>query len=457
MIKTDLMFESLLLLLKQNLFYCFVLPVWLFKGITHFKLQLAKRVDVPVSDLPLNTEFYSYLQKQKAAGQELILVSASNQKAVDAVSEHIKLFDASYGSDETTNLKAQKKLLKIRERSGEKSFAYAGNSSDDIPIWRSATQAIIVNCQSNISKSVNVSQKVEFDRPSALPRKLLQAIRPHQWLKNLLVFIPLVLSHQILDMELVSSVVVTFISFSLCASSVYILNDLVDLHSDRRHRNKCKRPFASGELPLAVGFIAGPTLFVLGALIALTLPVNFQLIFLLYWLVNLLYSFYLKRLFMVDVVTLSFLYTLRIIAGAEAISIETTNWLLGFSFALFVGLALVKRVTELLNIIPERSTNIEGRAYNRNHLKILSTIGIFSSSIAVSVFAFYITAPETTELYRTPLILWVIFPLLIYLLYRIWLSAFNLQMDEDPVLFALTDRIGQLIVLACGILLWLAS
>lgn len=457
LIKTDLMFESLLLLLKKNIFYALVLPFWLIKGKTHLKLQLAKRIDLPVSNLPLNTEFYSYLRGQKEAGREIILISGSSQRAVTAISEHIKLFDASYGSDEDTNLKAKKKLQKIRELSGERGFAYAGNSLDDIIIWQAASQSIIVNCYADISQSIDSSQKLRFDQPSSLTIKLLQAIRPHHWLKNILVFVPLVLSHQILNIELLSLAAVTFISFSLCASSVYVLNDLIDLNNDRCHWRKRNRPFASGDLPLIIGFIIGPLFFLTGAIIALFLPLGFQLIFLLYWFVNLLYSFYLKRLFIVDIFILSFLYNLRIIAGAESISIETTNWLLGFSFALFLGLAIVKRVAELHNAITRRKIGIEGRAYKQRHLKLLSSIGIFFSAIAVSIFAFYISAPETTELYDAPLILWAILPLLTYLLYRIWYNALNQKMNEDPIIFAATDLIGQLIVIICGVFIWLAS
>ena len=451
------MFESILLLLKKNIFYGLVLPFWLIKGKTHLKLQLAMRIDLPVSNLPLNTEFYSYLRGQKEAGREIILISGSSQRAVTAISEHIKLFDASYGSDEDTNLKAKKKLQKIRELSGERDFAYAGNSLDDIIIWQAASQSIVVNCYADISQSIGSSQKLSFDQPSSLTIKLLQAIRPHHWLKNILVFVPLVLSHQILNIELLSLAAVSFISFSLCASSVYVLNDLIDLNNDRCHWRKRNRPFASGDLPLIIGFIIGPIFFITGAIIALFLPLGFQLIFLMYWFVNLLYSFYLKRLFIVDIFILSLLYNLRIIAGAESISTETTNWLLGFSFALFLGLAIVKRVAELHNAIARRKINIEGRAYKQHHLKLLSSIGIFFSAIAVSIFAFYISAPETTELYDAPLILWAILPFLTYLLYRIWYNALNQKMNEDPIIFAATDLIGQLIVIICGVFIWLAS
>ena len=457
LIKTDLLFESLLALLKKNILYVFAILFWSIKGRANLKFEVARKTDLSASDLPLNTEFYNYLQEQRETGRQMVLISGSNQRSANTVGEHIGLFDAIYGSDRTTNLKAKQKLLKIKELSEGRDFAYAGNSADDMIVWRSAAQVIMVNCHDRISKLVRDKDKLEFDHPPGVSRKLLKAIRPHQWLKNLLVFVPLILSHQILDPKLLASLIITFISFSLCASSVYILNDLVDIIDDRRHWNKHKRPFAAGDLPLIAGFIAGPLMFIAGATIALTLPINFQFIFLLYWLVNLLYSFYLKQLFIVDVATLSLLYTLRIIAGAEAIYIETTTWLLGFSFALFFGLAIVKRVTELLNVISDGGYVIPGRAYNRNQLRMLSTAGIVSSAIAISIFALYISAPETTELYDSPLILWAILPLLICLFYRIWRSALTFKMNEDPVLFALTDRSGQLIVLVCGFLLWLAS
>ena len=456
-IKTDLMFESVILLLKKNILYVFAIIFWLIRGRAHLKFELARKTDLSASDLPLNVEFYKYLEGQRKNGREIVLISASNQKAAEVVGEHLGLFDATYGSDKSINLKAERKLQKINELSGGRDFAYAGNSADDLIIWRSAAQVIIVNCHKRIAKLVRATEKIEFDRPPRIARELFKAIRPHQWLKNLLVFVPMILSHQILDLELLALAIITFISFSLCASSIYVLNDLVDLGNDRRHWNKHKRPFASGDLPLPVGFIAGPLMFISGTAVAFALPINFLFIFFFYWLINLVYSFYLKQLLILDVVTLSSLYTLRIIGGAEAISIEATNWLLGFSFFLFLGLALVKRVTELLNVISIGDNDIPGRAYKKNQLTMLSAAGISSSAIAISIFAFYISAPETTELYDAPLVLWAILPLLICLFYRVWKSTLTFKMNEDPVIFALTDRLGQLIVLACGGLLWLAS
>ena len=412
---------------------------------------------MPVETLPVNTEFLRYLHMQKKENRELILISGSNQKSVDEVNNHMKLFDSTFGSDENVNLTSRAKLKKIEMLTKGKPFSYAGNSREDTVIWNKASQAVIVNCKVKTINSKKFKNALSFDPPEPALSQLLRSVRPHQWLKNLLVFIPLILSHQLSNTGLISDLLVTFISFSLCASSVYLMNDLFDLSHDRNHLTKFNRPFASGSLSVVTGLIAAPCLFVLGAIIALYLPINFLIIFIIYGLINFAYSFHLKNIFMLDVVILAFLYTLRIMAGAESIEVQTTSWLLGFSFSLFLGLALVKRVAELFNIISAGKTKIEGRAYHKEHMNFLKYTGIFSSAIAIGIFAFYITDPKTTELYAEPLILWAIFPLISYLLFRIWKTALRGEMSEDPVLFALTDHIGQIIVACCGVILWLAS
>ncbi len=457
LIKSDLTLESILLLLKKNLFFVFAIAFWLLQGRPYLKSQLAKRVQIPIEQVPVNTEFHEFLLQEKQRGRKLVLISASNQNAVEQVNSHFNLFSESIGSDETINLKSANKLAKIQEMSGGESFSYAGNSSADLPIWKEAAEILLVNCRDSIAEKFDTSNSKRFDNPPSQIAKLWQAIRPHQWLKNLLVFVPLVLSHQLNQPDLIILAIIAYISFCLCASSVYLLNDMLDLKSDRRHRSKSRRAFAAGELPLAIGFIAGPFLFLAGVLIALSLPQSFLFVLLIYWLLTSLYSFFLKRLFLVDVFTLAVLYTLRIIAGAAAISVQTTIWLLAFSFFLFLGLALVKRVTELLNVIAEGKQKVDGRAYEDKHLTLLSRIGTVSSAAAIAVFILYITAPETTQLYSTPLVLWLICPLLMFLLFRIWQFAHTQKLEEDPVLFALTDRIGQIIAVACGLLVWIAA
>ena len=457
LLKTDTLFEAMLLLLKKNIFHCLSLLLWLTKGRAHLKYQLFNKIDLPVAALPVNTEYLKYLQAQKKKNRELILISASSQKAVDQVKNHMEIFDAAFGSDANTNLKGQAKLEKIKTLTDGKSFAYAGNSRDDMVIWNEASQAVIVNCEVTAANSERFENALSFDPPEPTLGQLLRSVRPHQWLKNLLVFIPLVLSHQLLDTGLVSILFVTFISFSLCASSVYLMNDLFDLAHDRNHLTKFNRPFASGNLSIVTGLIAGPCLFLLGAITAFYLPYNFLIIFFTYGLINFAYRFYLKKIFLLDVVVLAFLYTLRIIAGAESIELQPTSWLLGFSFSLFLGLAMVKRVAELFNVISAGNKKIEGRAYNKDHMSFLSVTGILSTAVAVGIFAFYITDPKTTELYAAPLVLWASFPFLSYLLFRIWKNALEGEMSEDPVLFALTDHIGQILVVVCGVILWFAS
>ena len=459
LIRTDLLFESLLRLIRRNPLYLVVIPFWLLRGRAWLKHQLARRVKIDSAGLPYNEEFLSWLREQRALGRGMTLISASNELYVDAVSEHLGLFDAAVGSDTDNNLRSRRKLRRIEEIIEGGDFAYAGDSRADLPIWSTARQVVLVNCTPAIGRrfASRESDVLNFDSAGAVLRPLLRAMRPHQWLKNTLLFVPLILSHQLHQAELLFASAVGFIGFCFCASSVYLLNDMLDLDSDRAHKTKRERPFAAGDLPLAAGFLAAPALLAGAFLVALSLPPDFRLALLIYWLLTCLYSFALKRIFLLDVATLATLYALRVAAGAEAIEVVTTNFLIAFSLCFFLGLALVKRVTELVNLQATSASAVSGRAYRRSHEPLLSAIGGVASVMAVVVFAFYINAPATTRLYSSPLILWLICPLLIVLLGRIWRLARAGRLHEDPVLFAVEDRFSQLIVLTTGILIWLAA
>jgi 4-hydroxybenzoate polyprenyltransferase len=458
LIKTDVTFESLLLLIKKNLFFIAVIPLWLLKGRANLKYQLAKRVDLPHENLPYNQQFLSYLKQEKANGRTMTLISASNQQVVSKLNEHLKLFDTAIGSDKTKNLKSVNKLKHIEKLNSGASFAYAGNSKADLPIWLKAGKVYMVNCGESLALKMPEKADVitRFDMPGSTVKNFWQAMRPHQWLKNCLVFLPLILSHQLHRMDLMLMAVIGFVSFCLCASSVYLVNDMLDLNSDRQHQSKRKRPFAAGELALSYGLMGAPLLLLASFLVALLLPLEFLIILLLYWLLTTLYSLYLKRLFLVDVLALASLYTVRIFAGSAAISVVTTFWLLAFSFFLFLGLAIVKRYTEFSNLQLVGRTLVEGRAYSTANLRMLSIWGGLSGLLSILVFTFYINAAETTQLYSSPGRLWLICPLLLLLLARIWSFAFAGDLDEDPVLFAITDRWSQLITLCCGLLIWIA-
>lgn len=458
LIKTDILFESILLLVKQNIFYLALLPFWLCKGRANLKQQVANRVSVPVELLPANPQFLNYLNEQADAGRDLILISASNQKPVQGVSNRFGLFIDAIGSDGETNLRAENKLLRIQQLSPRQGFSYAGNSSDDLVIWEKADEVISVNCALELQEKLekNKTTLLSFDRPAATGPKLWQALRAYQWLKNSLLFLPLLLSHQLDQSDLFSQAVLGFISFSLCASSVYLLNDMLDLNSDRQHATKCQRPFAAGDLSLVYGFLFSPLLLLMSFAIALLLPPDFMQILLAYWLITCAYSFFLKRVFLLDVLLLGGLYTLRIFAGSAAIAVTTTNWLFGFSMLLFLGLAILKRYIEFSNLEKSGKSHIEGRGYSTANINFLSIAGAVSSFAAVIVFIFYINAEATTRLYSAPGMLWFICPPLMYLLGRIWLLARQGKLDEDPVLFACRDHLSQFLVLCCGLPIWLA-
>ena len=444
--------------IKRNFLYLLLIPFWFLRGRPYLKQQLAQRINVPLDYLPVNEEFFRFLKQEKIKGRPITLISASNQEVVSQVSDHFQLFDNAFGSNDRINLKAENKLKRIRELNTG-AFSYAGNSSADLPIWIEAQEAIMVNCNESLEQRLrkNTTAILRFDNATPFPLKLWQAMRPHQWLKNLLLFVPLVLAHRINDPTLLLQTTIGFLSFSFCASSVYLLNDMLDLNSDRQHHSKYRRPFASGELSLPVGCVAVPVLLLSAFAVGSLLPRNFVETLFLYWIVTSFYSFFLKRLFLIDVITLAILYTMRIAAGAAAVSLTITSFLIAFSLFLFLGLGLVKRVTELVNLEKSDKDEAEGRAYSKNHIDSLTIIGVGSNLFAVLVFAFYTAAPDTTRLYSSPPILWLICPLLLCLLVRIWKQAREGKLDEDPVLFAITDRVSQLITVLSGLLLWLAT
>lgn len=458
LLKTDVLLESILLLLRRNPLYLCMLPVWLLRGRANLKYEVARRVDVPCALLPLNPELLAFLHQQRDAGRLLTLISASNEKPVREIGQHLGLFDQMAGSDQYLNLRAEAKLKRIWELNQTDAFAYAGNSWTDIPIWSEAQEILLVNCPRALADRLvdRAPSITQLDSATAPLQKFITAMRPHQWLKNGLVFLPLLLSHQLLELELLLQAGIGFVSFSLCASSVYLLNDMLDLNSDRQHHRKRQRPFASGDLPLAYGFIGAPALLIAAVMVALLLEAEFFYVLAIYWIVTCLYSFWLKRLFLVDAITLAVLYTLRIVAGSAAIGVVTTNWLLAFSLSVFFGLALVKRFTELSNLRSAGGSEISGRAYTTASLQMISVVGALASLLAVVVFAMYINAPDITQLYSMPMLLWLICPLLFYLLARIWWQARRGELHEDPILFAITDHHSQLITLLCGFIIWMA-
>jgi 4-hydroxybenzoate polyprenyltransferase len=442
LIRTDCLHESVLMLLKENPLYIFALPFWLMRGKAHLKQMVADRVELPVSLLPYNRELVEYLHEQRKAGRRMLLATASNGRYAEAVAAHLGLFDLVLASDARHNLSGSGKLNGIREMLGEAAFSYAGNAAKDLPIWAAAEEAVLVDVADSVRERAEAQSNVTkvFDSGSGYLQAFWRAIRPHQWLKNLLLFVPLVLAHQLEDVQLLWQATLGFIAFSLCASSVYLLNDLLDLPADRQHPTKRLRPFAAGDLPVAWG-AAGVVVFLLGAIVvAVQLPQLFIAVLGVYYVATLAYSIWLKRAVLVDGLLLAALYTLRLIAGAAAISVLPSFWLLAFSMFTFLSLALIKRYSELQLLHARGQGQLVGRSYRFADMETLAQLGASSGYLAVLVLAFYINSDAVLELYARPEFLWLLCPMMLYWISRMWLLARRHEMHEDPVVFTMTDE-----------------
>ncbi|MEP7042437.1 MAG: UbiA family prenyltransferase [Dokdonella sp.] len=452
LLRTDLLIESALGLLRTNPLYLVRFLVWLLAGKANLKRQIAARSSLDVASLPYETRVVDWL-RGALDGQRRVLCSASDQKFVDAVAAHVGGFDEAIGSDGRHNLAGVNKAAALSERYGERNFDYAGNAAADLHVWRRARKAIIVNAPSAVVLRAQRECDVErvFAREGNSLSSWLRALRLHQWLKNLLVFLPLLAAHMLLQPPAVMGASIAFLSFNLCASGTYVLNDLLDLDADRRHPRKKARPFASGALPVAAGLVAAPLLVLTAFAVALALSPLFALVLLGYCTLTIAYSLSIKRVAILDVVVLAALYTIRIVAGAAAIRVGMSFWLLAFSMFLFLSLAMIKRYTELRALLADGQSHASGRGYAVDDLPLVQSLGAASGYLSVLVFALYINSTASETLYRHPAALWMLCPLLLYWISRIWLIAHRGQMHDDPVVFAATDRVSRIVIVLCAL------
>jgi len=456
---TDLLVEAVCALLKKNIFYLFLLPVWLASGRAHFKQQVAKRVDIQASTLPYQTELLEWLAERRRAGGRIVLVTASPYQFAEAVAEHLGLFDQVLASDGDTNLKGDRKRTLVLESAPAGEFDYAGNSRADLPVWREAACALVVNPAPGVMKAVEqlrIPSAVIRDAGRNSIRNLASALRLHHWLKNVLVFVPLMLAHRLDEPGLLWSAMLAFMSFSLTASSVYLLNDLLDLPADRSHPSKNRRALASGTVSVEYVVWLVPALLIGAVGCALFVPFAFTAVLATYLGLTLAYTLRLKHAVVMDVLVLAGLYTLRLIGGAAATSVVPSFWLLSFSMFLFLSLALVKRFSEL-KLHSSRHAGVAVRGYTDEDLPMLAQLGSASALTSILVLALYINSETVTVLYTRPQVIWLICPLLLYLLGRIWLLAHRNQLDEDPVIFIIRDRKSQMLAAVALLLLWIAS
>ncbi|VAX13204.1 Integral membrane protein [hydrothermal vent metagenome] len=458
LVHSDLLQESFIRLLRQKFLYLFFIPFWLLKGKPYLKHKLAQKVSIDYSCLPYNHRLISYIENERNRGRKIILVTAADKIIAGAIAAQLGLFDEVLASTEDLNLKGRKKAAALLEKYTDKGFDYVGNEKVDLHIWKHAHTALSVNHSRELRRVLSELDNIKYietDPEKSLFKSTLRALRPHQWAKNILVFIPLLLAHSYFDEPRVLSTLLAFVSFCLCASAVYIFNDLMDLDADRCHPEKKKRPFAAGDLPIFAGLALSIMLLVLSAFLAFTISVDYFFVFVAYFLSTTAYSLGLKSVALLDVFILAGLYTIRVLAGTFAANVELSFWLLAFSLFIFFSLAMLKRYSELYNLEQRAKKRTVVRGYSTDDKEILALLGVASGYISVLVMALYITTPEHIVEYRKPEFLWIVFPALLFWISRIWLLASRGQMSEDPVLFALKDVASYSIALiaATGVVL----
>lgn len=425
-------------------------------GKANFKWKIAQRTDFDASLLPYNSSLLEYLKHEHHSGRTLVLATASNEKYARAIADYLGIFDDIIASDATTNLSGRTKGEQLQKKWGDPGFVYAGNDSKDLAVWDFSDSAILVNpgkrLRSVAEKRFHI-RKIFEDQYRGGLLQFVKAMRLHQWLKNVLVFVPLLAAHQVQEYALLGKAVLAFLSFGLCASSVYLLNDFIDLPADRIHPTKRNRPFAAGSVSVMVGAMMIPALLGSAFFVAFMVGREFTGVLALYFLITLAYSLRLKRAALIDVLVLAGLYTVRIFAGGAAVSIQPSFWLLTFSMFLFLSLALVKRYTELLTLKDNGKEYVAGRGYRASDIETLAQFGTASAYMAVLVLVFYINSDAVKALYSHPERIWLLCPLLLYLVSRIWLLARRGELHEDPVVFIMRDRRSQWVMVAAIALL----
>ena len=466
LIRTDTLWESLFLLLGRRPQATMTMLINLLRGKAFFKRKIADSVLPEAALLPYSTQLLELIEKYHTAGAKVFLASAADKRIVVEVAAHLRCFDGIIGSG-AANLKGHLKLEAIREISQGQPFDYAGNNSDDFPIWEEASTAYIINTTSaarrlsaRLQKFTNASCIILPQDPVS-PQAWLQTLRPHHWVKNFLLFLPLALAHQGGNIAKLSLTALAFVLQSLLTSSVYIINDMFDLEQDRRHPIKKLRPFASGTVNIPLGLLTfGLCLSVGFSLSALLLPFTFFVLLVVYLFLNFIYFLYLKQKVMLDVLCLAILYTLRIFAGGVVAGVPVTKWLLIFSVFLFLSLAFIKRYVELLNFSVSSNCTLvaTGRGYHPRDIPVILSAGLGSGFLSVLVFFLYLASSvDVSRLYPQPVYLWLMGPFFIYWIGRIWLLANRGQISSDPVLFAIRDKASWAVFAMCMLMVMLGS
>jgi 4-hydroxybenzoate polyprenyltransferase/phosphoserine phosphatase len=457
LIRGNVLWECVLVLLKTHPLAILLIPFWLASGRAALKRQLASRIDLDPARLPYRQPVLDFLQQEKAAGRRLALSTAADRRIAEAVSTYLGLFDEVHASDGKLNLKGANKAAFLAERFEQTGFEYMGDSAADLEVWRHARAAYVVGTQARADQAAAVTTlKGSILEPSVSLRATFQtwisALRGHHWAKNLLLFLPLALSHN-LAVAPVFRTLIGFALYGVCASGLYILNDLLDLHSDREHPWKKERPFAAGDITIPEGLLASLILLSSALGLAFLLDVQFGAVLLGYAALTMVYSLYLKRIALLDVFVLSSFYSFRILAGALISGTPLSQWFLAFSMFFFLSLAMAKRYSELLHAGDLIHAGNSGRGYRTGDRELLLSLGVGSSFASVVIFSLYVHSQDVLLLYSSPEFLFLLCPIVLYWLSRNWLLAHRGELKEDPVTLAIRDPVSYGVAAVSGVVI----
>lgn len=418
-------------------------PAWFLAGKATFKEKVSEKVNFDPSLLPYNEKLIKWLSNQKKIGRRLILCTASDSSLAKSVASYLGLFDEVIASDGEINLAGKNKANVLLDRYGPQGFDYVGNSKADLHVWKFANKAIIVNASDKVVRDAETCVNIELiinDGQKNVVVLWVKALRLHQWMKNILLFVPILASHQLVSYDVLKSILFAFFSFCLCASSVYLANDLLDIESDRNHPRKSLRPFASGNLEVWKGMVVCLLLLIISFMISTIVNSAFTFFLGIYFVLTCLYSFKLKQIVLVDCLSLAILYTLRIVAGSAALALPISFWIIAFSVFLFLSLAFVKRFSELQVQLLHGNHQAIGRGYITDDAPIVQTFGVVSGFLSSLVLAFYLDSEKVLELYSSPEWIWGCIPVLVFWISWVWLQAHRGNMHDDPLVFAVKDK-----------------
>jgi 4-hydroxybenzoate polyprenyltransferase len=454
LVSSGFMTEGVLRCIRQDLRFVVTAVGLALRGKTALKAELLRRCSDDPATLPFNQELLQWLKAEHARGRRLFLYSRGHGEVAQRVADHLAIFDGTVTGGSRRDGRGSPQGCALAAQFGPLGFDFVGSESTDTEIWKAARNSIVVTRAQRLPARLEALPRIEKQFVATRHTALtwVQALRLHQWSKNLLVFVPAVVSHRLFDPTVIRSTCLAFLCFGLCASATYIVNDLMDLDSDRTHARKRQRPFASGALSPSRGVLVAAGLLAVGlSVAALTLEPLFGVFLLIYVISTLWYSWALKRIAMVDVLALAGLYTLRVLAGSAAVAVEPSFWLLAFSMFMFLSLALVKRYTELRALVTAGRFVASGRGYTTDDLSLLLSCGTSAAYISVLVLALYVSQ-GTEQLYRHPKVLWLLCPLTLYWVSRVWRKAHRGELHDDPVVFALRDKPSLAVAFGCAAL-----